>query len=101
MIILYILAALFVAFCLVLTFSLCRMSGHHSRLEEQQEARRSHECGDGNCNQGRDCPARNQRPAQAGAGPRSHYRWPHGIGAHAIALCALAVAFALAHWLTH
>lgn len=57
-------------------------------------------CCDHNCNQGRDCPARNQQAAQAGAGPRSHYRWPYGIGAHAIALCVLLAAAVLGYWLT-
>lgn len=98
MFILYILAALFVAFCFVLMFSMCRVSGHHSRLEEQEEARRAHECCNGNCNQGRTCPVRETRAAQAGAGPRSHYRWPYGIGAHAIALAALAAVAAIG-WL--
>ena len=38
-----------------------------------------------------------QGPAQ----PRAYWRWPMGIGAHAIALCALAAAAALGYWLTH
>lgn len=38
-----------------------------------------------------------QGPAQ----PRAHWRYPYGIGAHAIALCALAAAAALGYWLTH
>lgn len=33
--------------------------------------------------------------------PRAHWRYPYGIGAHAIALCALAAAAALGYWLTH
>ena len=33
--------------------------------------------------------------------PRAYWRWPMGIGAHAIALCALAAAAALGYWLTH
>lgn len=37
-----------------------------------------------------------QGPAQ----PRAYWRWPYGIGAHAIALCALAAAAALGYWLT-
>lgn len=38
-----------------------------------------------------------QGPAQ----PRAYWRWPMGIGAHAIALCALAAAAVLGYWLTH
>lgn len=34
-------------------------------------------------------------------GPRAYWRWPMGIGAHAIALCVLAAAAALGYWLTH
>lgn len=33
--------------------------------------------------------------------PRAYWRWPMGIGAHAIALCVLAAAAALGYWLTH
>lgn len=32
--------------------------------------------------------------------PRAHWRYPYGIGAHAIALCALAAAAVLGYWLT-
>ncbi|ALH23756.1 hypothetical protein FDH70_gp74 [Pseudomonas phage PaMx25] len=32
--------------------------------------------------------------------PRAYWRWPMGIGAHAIALCVLAAAAALGYWLT-
>lgn len=38
-----------------------------------------------------------QGPAQ----PRAHWRYPYGIGAHAIALCVLVAAAALGYWLTH
>lgn len=37
-----------------------------------------------------------QGPAQ----PRARWRYPYGIGAHAIALCALAAAAVLGYWLT-
>jgi hypothetical protein len=90
MIILYVLAGLFVVFCFVLMFSLCKISGHHSRLEEQEEARRAHGCCNGDCNQGRACPVRETRAAQASAGPRSHYRWSLWYWQHAIALAAVA-----------
>ena len=35
------------------------------------------------------------RDEQGPAQPRAHWRYPYGIGAHAIALCALAAAAAL------
>lgn len=96
MIILYILAAMFVAFCILLAFALCNVSGHHSRLEEQ-EARRAHGCCNGNCNQGGlALYARRGRHR-----PRSHYRWPYGTGAHAIAVCLLAALAAVGYVLTH
>ena len=41
------------------------------------------------------------RDEQGPAQPRAHWRYPYGIGAHAIALCALAAAAALGYWLTH
>ena len=41
------------------------------------------------------------RDEQGPAQPRAYWRWPMGIGAHAIALCALAAAAALGYWLTH
>lgn len=41
------------------------------------------------------------RDEQGPQQPRAHWRWPMGIGAHAIALCALAAAAALGYWLTH
>lgn len=41
------------------------------------------------------------RDEQGCAQPRAHWRYPYGIGAHAIALCALAAAAALGYWLTH
>ena len=41
------------------------------------------------------------RDEQGPAQPRAHWRYPYGIGAHAIALCALAAAVALGYWLTH
>ena len=96
MIILYILAGLFVAFMIILALSLCRVAGACSRIEEAEEARRA--CCNDNCNQGRACPVREARAAQAGAGPRSHYRWSYGIGAHAIALAAIAAVAAFG-WL--
>lgn len=37
-----------------------------------------------------------QGPAQ----PRAYWRYPYGIGAHAIALCGLAAAAVLGYWLT-
>lgn len=40
------------------------------------------------------------RDEQGPAQPRAYWRWPMGIGAHAIALCALAAAAALGYWLT-
>lgn len=40
------------------------------------------------------------RDEQGPAQPRAHWRYPYGIGAHAIALCALAAAAALGYWLT-
>jgi len=73
-------------------------------LEEAKSLAEQHEregvCCNHDCNQGRNCPVRNRRAAQAGAGPRAYWRWPMGIGAHAIALCALAAAAALGYWLT-
>lgn len=41
------------------------------------------------------------RDEQGPQQPRAYWRWPMGIGAHAIALCALAAAAALGYWLTH
>lgn len=41
------------------------------------------------------------RDKQGPAQPPAYWRWPMGIGAHAIALCALAAASALGYWLTH
>jgi hypothetical protein len=41
------------------------------------------------------------RDEQGPQQPRAYWRWPMGIGAHAIALCALAAASALGYWLTH
>lgn len=41
------------------------------------------------------------RDEQGPQQPRAHWRYPYGIGAHAIALCALAAAAALGYWLTH
>lgn len=41
------------------------------------------------------------RDEQGPAQPRAHWRYPYGIGAHVIALCALAAAAALGYWLTH
>lgn len=41
------------------------------------------------------------RDEQGPAQPRAHWRYPYGIGAHAIALCVLAAAAALGYWLTH
>lgn len=41
------------------------------------------------------------RDEQGPAQPRAYWRWPMGIGAHAIALCVLAAAAALGYWLTH
>ena len=41
------------------------------------------------------------RDEQGPAQPRAYWRWPMGIGAHAIALCALAAAAVLGYWLTH
>ena len=41
------------------------------------------------------------RGEQGPAQPRAYWRWPMGIGAHAIALCVLAAAAALGYWLTH
>lgn len=40
------------------------------------------------------------RGEQGPAQPRAYWRWPMGIGAHAIALCVLAAAAALGYWLT-
>lgn len=49
--------------------------------------------------------AREQRKAEQAAqcpqGPRSHHRWPYGIGAHAIAVCVLAALALLGYVLTH
>lgn len=42
-----------------------------------------------------------QKAAQGPAQARAHWRWPMGIGAHAIALCVLAAVAALGYWLTH
>jgi len=55
-------------------------------------------CCSGTCDQGRTCPQRCKRTDQGQQGPRSQYRWPAGIGAHAIALCVLA-AVAAVGWL--
>ena len=41
------------------------------------------------------------RDEQGPQQPRAYWRWPMGIGAHAIALCVLAAAAALGYWLTH
>lgn len=41
------------------------------------------------------------RDEQGPAQPRAYWRWPMGIGAHAIALCVLAAAAALGYVLTH
>lgn len=38
---------------------------------------------------------------EQGPQPRAYWRWPMGIGAHAIALCALAAVAALGYWITH
>jgi len=40
------------------------------------------------------------RDEQGPQQPRAHWRYPYGIGAHAIALCALAAAAVLGYWLT-
>lgn len=40
------------------------------------------------------------RDEQGPAQPRAYWRWPMGIGAHAIALCVLAAAAVLGYWLT-
>jgi hypothetical protein len=41
------------------------------------------------------------RDEQGPAQPRAYWRWPMGIGAHAIALCVLAAVAALGYVLTH
>lgn len=41
------------------------------------------------------------RDEQGPQQPRAHWRYPYGIGAHAIALCALVAAASLGYWLTH
>lgn len=80
-----------VTFLVVLLYSIMAVSSKCSRDDER-------ECCNGNCNQGRTCPVRETLAAQAGAGPRSHYRWPYGIDAHAIALAAIAAVAAFG-WL--
>lgn len=41
------------------------------------------------------------RDEQGPQQPRAYWRWPMGIGAHAIALCVLAAVAALGYVLTH
>lgn len=71
-----------------------------NEMQRKREERAALEktCCNGNCNQGRTCPQRAKRADQGSQGPRSHYRWPAGIGYHAGALAALAFFGGIAVW---